>query len=52
MNNKNAVIRKENNGRFGFKEAMKKLQHDQHTAIAGGKICEIHFFGLWALPSG
>ena len=48
-NNKNAFIRKESNGRFGFKAASEILRHDQHTTIPGGRIREIRFFGLRTL---
>ena len=47
----NAFIHKESNGRFGFKVASEILRHDQHTAIPGGRIREIRFFGLRTLPS-
>ena len=39
----------EGNGRFGFKVASEILRHDQHTAIPGGRIHEIRFFGLRTL---
>ena len=42
-------IRKESNGRFGFKAASEILRHDQHTTIPGGRIREIRFFGLRTL---
>ena len=48
-NNKNVFIRKESNGRFGFKVTSEILRHDQHTAIPGGRIREIRFFGLRTL---
>ena len=50
-NNKNAFIRKESNDRFGFKVASEILRHDQHTAIPGGRIREIRFFGLRTLTT-
>ena len=43
-------MHKECNGRFGFKVASEILRHDQHTAIPGGRIREIRFFGLRTLP--
>ena len=43
MNNKNAFICKGSNGRFGFKVALEILQHDQYTAIAGGKFVRFDF---------
>ena len=50
-NNKNPFIRKESNGRVGFKVASGILRHEKHTAIPAGKIREIRFFGLRTLPT-